>query len=242
MSPKLVDSSVGSLLFADDLVILSETKEGLQNSMDNLGVFCDNWKLTLNIDKTKSMVIQQKSSHQNDSFISYKNNMLQNVTEYRFLGSLLKNNGNLNHSLEDLANKGRKVLFSMKAKTSSLRNIPIEVSNNLFDKLVRPVLTYNSEIWFMDSYISTFSASARADANNTQCDVLSLAEKYPFEKVHSKFCKSVLGLKKTASNIGARTDLGRFTLDAFIKSQTLMYYHRLNSDDVNPLVFESGHP
>ena len=61
MSPKLVESKVGSLLFADDLVILSESKEGLQNSVNNLGVFCDDWKLTLNIDKTKSMVIQQNS-------------------------------------------------------------------------------------------------------------------------------------------------------------------------------------
>ena len=99
MSPKLVESKVGSLLFADDLVILSESKEGLQNSVNNLGVFCDDWKLTLNIDKTKSMVIQQNSSHKNEPFVSYKNNLLQNVTEYRFLGTLLKNNGNLNYRL-----------------------------------------------------------------------------------------------------------------------------------------------
>jgi hypothetical protein len=51
--------------------------------------------------------------------------------------------GNLNHSLEDLAKKAQKVLFSIKSRVVSLGNIPIKVSNNLFDKLVQPVLTYN---------------------------------------------------------------------------------------------------
>jgi hypothetical protein len=67
--------------------------------------------------------------------------MIQNVSEYIFLGSLIKSNGNLNHSLEDLAKKAKKVLFSIKSRVSSLRNIPIKVSNNIFDKLVQPVLT-----------------------------------------------------------------------------------------------------
>jgi hypothetical protein len=44
----------------------------------------------------------------------------------------------------------QKVLFSIKSRVSSLGNIPIKVSNNLFDKLVQPVLTYNAEISFME--------------------------------------------------------------------------------------------
>ncbi|XP_071177704.1 collagen alpha-2(VIII) chain-like [Mytilus edulis] len=59
----------------------------------------------------------------------------------------------------------------------------------------------------MDNFQSAFRASNRAAVNNTFCDTLALAEKHPFEKVHSKFCKAVLGLKKTATNIGARSEL-----------------------------------
>jgi ATP/ADP translocase len=33
---KLIDSNIGCLLFADDLLILSETKKGLQHSLNNL--------------------------------------------------------------------------------------------------------------------------------------------------------------------------------------------------------------
>jgi hypothetical protein len=56
---KLIDSDIGCLLFADDLLILSETKEGLQNSLNNLSNYCDNWQLAINVNKTKSMIFKQ---------------------------------------------------------------------------------------------------------------------------------------------------------------------------------------
>jgi hypothetical protein len=55
-----------------------------------------------------------------------------------------------------LNKKAQKVLFSIKSWVASLGNIPIKVSNNLFDKLVQPVLTYNAEISFMDSYLTYY--------------------------------------------------------------------------------------
>ena len=97
---------------------------------------------------------------------------------------------------------------------SNFNFVPTSLSCKLFDILIRPILAYNAEIWFMDNFNSTFKALNRAEANNSFCDVLSLSEKYSFEKIHSKFCKAVLGLKKTASNIGARSELCRFTLDS----------------------------
>ena len=51
--PKLVNSNIGSLLFADDLLVISESKEGLQNSINKLSDFCDNWQLTVNVKKKK---------------------------------------------------------------------------------------------------------------------------------------------------------------------------------------------
>ncbi len=50
---ELIDSKLGSLLFADDLLLLSETKEGLQNSLNKISTFCENWQLSLNVKKTK---------------------------------------------------------------------------------------------------------------------------------------------------------------------------------------------
>ena len=70
-------------------------------------------------------------------------------------------------------------------------------------------------------------------------DTLSMEEKFQYEKVHNKFCKSVLGLKKTACNIAAKSELGRFPLDSFIKIQVMMYFTRLHLSDINLLVQEA---
>ena len=48
--------SINHLLYADDMVILSLSSDGLQNSLDKLKVHCDKWHLDLNTTKTKIIV------------------------------------------------------------------------------------------------------------------------------------------------------------------------------------------
>ena len=111
------------------------------------------------------MVIQHNNIKNSESFITYKGKTLQNVTEYKFLGSLLKNNGNLLHGLENLTRKGRMILFFIKAITASLGNLPVDVFKNLFDILVRPILTYNLEVSFMDGNLAPHRAINRGKKN-----------------------------------------------------------------------------
>ena len=59
---KIIDSKLSCLLFADDLLIFSETKTGLQNSLNNLALYCDKWQIELNIKKTKSMIFNRTCS------------------------------------------------------------------------------------------------------------------------------------------------------------------------------------
>ena len=66
-------------------------------------------------------------------------------------------------------------------------DIPPKQMMSLFDKLIKPVLCYNSEIW--GSLISVVT-------NNTKCenDFWQKVEGLPMEKMHLKFCKRVLGV------------------------------------------------
>jgi hypothetical protein len=48
-------------LYADDTVLLSETKEGMQQSLNIFQLYCDLWKLDVNINKTKVMVFSKKN-------------------------------------------------------------------------------------------------------------------------------------------------------------------------------------
>jgi len=44
------------ILFADDAVIMSETPDGLQSSLNALEDYCETWNLTVNVKKTKIVV------------------------------------------------------------------------------------------------------------------------------------------------------------------------------------------
>ena len=75
---ELTESKIGSLLFADDLIILSKSRTGLQNSLDNLSEYCDKWQLTVNVKKSKTMILQ-------NNFVKFKDNFLKNVKEYKLV-------------------------------------------------------------------------------------------------------------------------------------------------------------
>ena len=45
------------LMFADDMSICIETREGLQTGIDSLYKYCEKWGITVNIDKTKLVVV-----------------------------------------------------------------------------------------------------------------------------------------------------------------------------------------
>ncbi len=49
-------TSIHCLVYADDLVLLSESPEGLQSSLNILKYFCFSWKLEVNRDKSKVIV------------------------------------------------------------------------------------------------------------------------------------------------------------------------------------------
>jgi hypothetical protein len=59
-----------------------------------------------------------------------------------------------------------------------------------------------------------------------------------------KFSKSVisrsnsyiLGLMKIACNISAKSELGRFPITDYIKTQAILYFCRLQTDPINPLL------
>ena len=51
------------------------------------------------------------------------------------------------------------------------------ISTHLFDSLVRPILTYNCEIWNMDVYKPYSNATERAKKDNFNVDQMQFIEK-----------------------------------------------------------------
>ena len=64
------------LLYADDIVIFSNTSEGLQKGLDILSDYCQKWKLTVNIDKTKVMVFRKGGILPRNLSFTFQGNMI----------------------------------------------------------------------------------------------------------------------------------------------------------------------
>ena len=52
----ITDTKISHFLYADDLVIVSLTPEGLQNSLDKISEYAKQKSLTISIKKSKSMI------------------------------------------------------------------------------------------------------------------------------------------------------------------------------------------
>ena len=92
----------------------------------------------------------------------------------------------------------------------------------LFDTLIKPIVPYASAIWICDFTIRKLKS-----------DIL------PFEKIHNRFCKYLLGVHKKASNFASKCELGRLPIIIFINSLTFKYYSRLKEFPSTRLVKET---
>ena len=45
---------INALMYADDLILISESKEGLQKQINKLSECCDKWKLEVNVKKIEN--------------------------------------------------------------------------------------------------------------------------------------------------------------------------------------------
>ena len=88
-------SHLHCLLYADDLLLISNSAEGLQQSLDRLSKCCQDWLLKINPTKTKVIVFQKKSRK---SAIDKHNFMVSNekieiINNYTYLGAKFSANG-----------------------------------------------------------------------------------------------------------------------------------------------------
>ena len=89
-------------------------------------------------------------------------------------------------------------------------NLPVDITCDLFDPLVTPILLYGSEVWGFDN--------------------INIIETF-----HIKFCKLLLKLHKRTANCMALGELGRLKLRSLIDKRIVSYWCNLMSDKKSKL-------
>ena len=100
------------LLFADDTVLFAESQKDMQALLDKLYQYCCKWNISVNIDKTKTMVFKSGNRHEN-VVLRYAGSLLTIVKSFTYLGLTLSSNEKFYRAQKSLAEQATKALFSL---------------------------------------------------------------------------------------------------------------------------------
>ena len=213
-SPYLGEIAINALFYADDLVLISETKEGLQALLDKLHSYTKTWCLQVNKSKTKCIVFSaQKKPPIN--VVNFGGAPLVTAETYCYLGTIFSRNGSLNEAGHILHKKAIKALHGLIQKVYKYKSCDPKIMLDLFDKMILPVAMYNSEIWGTMCF--------PVNENNT--DFLGVSpQKNPVEDVQIRFCKRLLGVRDKTSNWGVTSELGRHPTIILIMEKIIRFW------------------
>ena len=141
-----------TLMYADDLIILSTSKENLQKDLSMVNEYCNKWKLQINYSKTKCMTFT-KGTQKEKNIFTIDNYPIENVKKYKYLGITINaKNCSLNPTQIDLSCKATNAFYAINSNIP-LKLMPIKTELKIFDACISPILLYGSEVWctFLDN-------------------------------------------------------------------------------------------
>ena len=175
------------LMYADDIVLFSETEDGLQSGLNVLHDYCQKWKLTVNTQKTKIVIFRKRGTINRQTRFLYGGLEIDIVNKFTYLGIVLTVGGAFSESHTALAGQSLKSIFALNKYIRKFVNLKPRHVLDLFDKLIKPILNYSSEVW-------------------------GFSQAMVIERVHLQFCKKLLGVKQCTQNDFIYGELGRTSL------------------------------
>ena len=213
-----IDETVNTscLLWADDILIISETMAGLQQKLTALQGYCDINKLSVNTKKTQCMIFNKTGKLLKNHTFTYKNTKLECVREYKYLGFIVTPSGEVRTGLEDLRKRGLRAFMKMKSTLGVLFRNNIHNSIHLYNYLVKPILTYCSDFW-----------GSIQPKNN------------PITKTHLMFCKHLLGVRRQTCTEGVLQELGMTPITNCAIKNVVKNWERIEKGNANTLLMSS---
>ena len=132
-------------MFIPILLLLSESESDLQAQLDTFHEYCLTWKLKVNTDKTKIVIVGSGRTPQNLSF-KYNGSEIEVVKNFNYLGIIFSKASNFNLAKKRLVDKAVVSMYEV-LKSVRKHNLSIKCLFGLFDKKVKPILLYGCGIW-----------------------------------------------------------------------------------------------
>lgn len=227
--PLIIDRKISCLMYADDLVLISKSAKGLQKMISVLERYCNKWQLTVNVNKTKILIVHQKKGNINNKWLIYNKN-IETVESFCYLGIELDKKGNMTKAVNRLSLKATKAYLGIREDFNLYNGTSVKVMIKLFDTMVKPIALYGNEIWSIYGWKYNKYKSIHS---------YLMSQKHQFEKLHSRFCKQSIGVDKYSPDVLAKAELGRYPIMSDIVQNSFRYWHHLLTLDQNSIAFKA---
>ena len=145
LAPDLIELLI--LLFADDVVLLSDSVFGLQTQLNILFNTAKRLDLIVNLDKSNIVVFRNGGHLALNEKWYFGNEKLEVVNMYKYLGVYFTTRLTFSPTLNDLADRARKGMLAIMKLLWSIGEHSPEIFFKMFDCQIQPILTYGSEVW-----------------------------------------------------------------------------------------------
>lgn len=155
--PDLEGLALFYLLFADDLALITTDAELLGKFLEFLEAFCDKYDMKVNESKTEIIVfattaqfnfMRTMGTHQPN--FQYRGTKLQYRTDVKYLGMWFNNRGKRAKAVKAITEAGQRARFLLQNSIQKLGCMSPAWQIEIFNAIVRPVLSYGSQVWGVD--------------------------------------------------------------------------------------------
>ena len=193
------------LLFADDMVLIGNSPQDLQHSLNKLFDYCTKWSLEVNTDKTNVVVFRKRGPFFENEKWYYNNEELVIKDNFNYLGVTFNYTRSFVLNNQCLKGKSLRAMYTL-INNIKKHQVKPDVALSLFDSFVAPILNYASPIW-------------------------GFHKSKELELVHLKFCKLILGVRSSTSNVAVYGEFGRLPLYINRYVQIIKYWLKIVKSD-----------
>jgi hypothetical protein len=156
------DSAVSCLFYADDIVLISDSAANLQKQIQCVYNWCNNWKMSINVEKTKVVHFRPKRKSMSTFDFKIGNSDIEIAKHYKYLGIMMDEFLNFETTVELLAGAANRALGSIISKFNNIRNVGYKTFKKLYHTNICPILDYSSGVWGFKKYKSCDKVQYRA--------------------------------------------------------------------------------
>ena len=198
----LLEMNEWAFAYADDLVLLSENKEKLHESLQIFDKAVADAGMEMSVAKTKVMQTGKGAGKEDISLDFGARGAVKEVKEFKYLGSLIANDGTMTREISERIAKAGGVFARMRRNVFAVRAMAKNVKMRVYAASVLSVLLYGSETW-----------------NITTADLKRL------ESFHNRCLRCMFGISRLThfTNFDLRKLTGQQSIGAMIMNNRLRW-------------------